>query len=102
MPQLSIPTKPQQQQKKGFDLATRETPEWLIIDSEELPRNQASVLDETLPTMAKEPQPQLAIHLLLAPNLLTLCSLLTELLTQVQVNLPEVPPSEPEIPLTPT
>ena len=33
-------------------LITTETPEWYIIDNEEPPRNQATLPDKTLPTMA--------------------------------------------------
>ena len=57
-------------------LITKETLQWYTIDSEKPPRDQATLWDKPLPTMALHPQP--IIHLPQTTNLPTLCALLTE------------------------
>ena len=55
-----------------FNWTTKEITEWHIINSEKPPRNQATLPNKSLPTMAEDPQPAPAIHLSLTPNIPTL------------------------------
>ena len=50
----------------------------MVHHSKDPPRNQTTLPDEPLPTIAKGPHPQPPIHLPPTPNLPTLCTLFTE------------------------
>ena len=77
-------------------------PECNIIDIDEPPWNQTTLPNELLPTMAEEPQPQCAIYPPPTQNLPTLYALLAETPRWLPVIIPETPPNEPEVWLTPT